>query len=478
MYLQRIFNDRANIRWWHIALIFCFVILAFVIGILVCIAPPELPIVVVILPFIAVTFYFKPWVLLPVFILVTMVVPDFKISDLMTFLAFLFLFFRAYIGRQISFQNLTPIKIKLQVFLFVVIVSVLLSVFYFKNPIPFIYRDGRNFLYWFWIPVILILLASKPSLAIKYLVRVFVAIGLMVATAAIVQSVTGLQISGVGRVGDLENTSGIVSGVTRVQMPGFLFVLFSLVWVAVNLKLNKLSWVYALPLFLILGAGLIVNFGRALWFWSAFALALSIVFIDKKHRAGYMIFGVLAVVVAFGGAVFFKPTAVDNILERVSSVKDEGGRGTSYGWRQWENQDAMVKLLASPVVGIGVGGEFRPWLRTLVAFEEHTRYVHNSYLFIALKIGVPGVLVLLLIFFKSWRGVINVLKFAGNKSNENAIIIASVLPAGLGLAITQPELMSSPGVTFFALLISLSILIPICASTVEQEDSAKMKVRT
>jgi len=84
----------------------------------------------------------------------------------------------------------------------------------------------------------------------------------------------------------------------------------------------------------------------------------------------------------------------------------------SLQWREFENRSAMDSIIKNPIFGVGLGGRYRE-LTTLQGeatgsytrgsleageISRFTRYVHNSYLSITVKMGIPGLLVLIWFF--------------------------------------------------------------------------------
>jgi O-antigen ligase len=214
------------------------------------------------------------------------------------------------------------------------------------------------------------------------------------------------------------------------------------------------AW-WLMPFMLLLLAALYANLGRALWFWTGIALVLSV--IAAGWRRGWAIALVLIAVTVFGvsGLAIFKPKVIESIAERADSVRAEGGAKTSYGWRQIENQDALPHIMRSPLTGIGIGAEYRRWMHEVATFEEHTRYVHNNYIFIALKTGIPSVLALLTLLLTAWwRGWRGTRRLDVPQRALRVAGVASLFPL-LGISITQPELVSPVSVLMFVMLIVL-----------------------
>jgi O-antigen ligase len=101
---------------------------------------------------------------------------------------------------------------------------------------------------------------------------------------------------------------------------------------------------------------------------------------------------------------------VTGLADRFVSLltPDDTMETSSLQWREFENGKALESILKHPLLGVGLGGRYRElttfqgeslglWTRGSQAADQitlFTRYVHNSYLSIAVKMGVPALLVL------------------------------------------------------------------------------------
>ncbi|MBI3350327.1 MAG: O-antigen ligase family protein [Burkholderiales bacterium] len=396
-----------------------------------------------------------PWVAFTLYVVSAFLAPGFKTADSLT-LASLGLFALRWL--QSGRPDLLPRALARPylLFLFAVGVSGVLGLVINRYPIAMVYGDGRGFLYWLWLPLLFSLSRSTPE-GLRKLSRVVAVVAGVIAFVALVQYATGVQFVA-GRVGVVDGASG---SQTRVQMHGFLFVSVATVWALVAVVHSPRRAWFLLPFLLLLLAALYANLGRALWFWTVLGMVLSV--FAAGWRRGWAIALALTVVTVFGGVglALFKPKVIDSIVERADSVRGEGGPRTSYGWRKLENQDALPHIIRKPLTGIGLGAEYRRWIHEVAHFEEHTRYVHNSYIFIALKTGLLslfGLLSLLMVaWWRGWRGTRQM------KVPQRALrvaAVASLFPL-LGLSITQPELVTPMSALLFVML---TVLMGSCES--------------
>ena len=380
--------------------------------------------------------------------------PFFKLSDMVTTL-FMSLYVVKCLNCKVISLNISRYKnilIYLALFLVWSSISATLGKLWFHNSFDYIYRDSRVLLYWAWIPILIYLLSSKlitPSSAKQLLL----AIGLSVSTLALIQYTTGVHILGTGRVTELKLSEG--EGVVRVQIYGFIFVTLTMIISVAMLASRHVKLPPYVVLLSISILGLYVNFGRAVWIWSAAGVVLLLYFLPIEDAKRLIPKLALFVVIGIGGLYIVNPSAVERAVDRISSVQQEGGKSTSYGWRKLENKEGVNVILRSPFFGVGLGGEYRPWLGEIREFEDHTRYIHNVYLFFAVKLGLPGATLLILVLLNIWMFAIKTIKTTADINQKYlAIGVSAALPVFFMLNITQPELEEPFGVIYLALILS------------------------
>lgn len=431
-------------------LVFVFAILIF---------PPILTVGLLLVPLFFVFLWIWPWHAICLYVLAILFLPDNKIQDTFTMLVYLELLARALVKGNSKHYLPNYLKRPVSIFAGIVALSFIVSVFYFNNSIPYMYRDGRVFLYWLWLPLLYFSFSKTPEQAARSLTRLMLVIGCVVSASAIFQFVTGENIVGAGQVMELETHGIMRSGFYRVQMPGFMFVATALVWTVIAMRFKAVSCALGLPLLFLFAFGLFVNFGRALWFWTIIALIFSAIFVGKEHVFKYIVMGLVLCSLVLGATMAFKPDIVDVVIKRTESLKYEGGHGTSFGWRILEYEDSVRTLKGSPIVGVGIGGEYRRWISAIRNFEEHTRYVHNGFLFMALKIGIPAVALFLYLFWRLWREAFRTAQNCNGETRVALTACLAIIPAFLGISTTQPEVMSNYGVLFYALLVTWIVIL-------------------
>lgn len=408
--------------------------------------------------------WFAPWAGIAAYALALIVSPDFKYSDVLTALSLALLAFKlvnAPTRIVLPRSELRPFL----VFMALVLLSLALAVGVFGNTVPYIYRDGRAFLYWLWLPL-LYWLAVREAPGGAKLARVMVFMAVAVSLIALLQYTFNIQIAREGRVGGLETLGVIENDLTRVQMQGYSFVMVGLAWAMVTATRGGRRLFLSLPLMVFFAAALYVNFGRALWAWSILAVLMCGVVLGLRRAA--LLGSALVVLGALGLAslAMLRPAVIDSAVNRIASVADEGAIRTSGGWRKLENEASAARIVQSPLVGIGLGGEYRPWLSEIRTFSEHTRYVHNGYVFIAVKLGIPALAVLLWMTLRPWwRAFRQRHRVRVGPQAMWYAVVASWLPV-MGLSFTQPEIVTPQTVLLMCMGLVMMIHRPPAAAEV------------
>lgn len=171
---------------------------------------------------------------------------------------------------------------------------------------------------------------------------------------------------------------------------------------------------------LFLGGGHLYTYMRAQWVAWIIGLGLALLvllprFGQRQARAA-IVAGCVALVVA--GVIVGAPLSqvssspfVAGISERFGSIltPSDTSETQSLQWRSFEIEKVLEAIREQPLTGVGLGNRYRP----LSAYSSEasgsltdgrvdagrvsrfTRYVHNSYASIAVKMGIPGLIALL-----------------------------------------------------------------------------------
>jgi hypothetical protein len=160
--------------------------------------------------------------------------------------------------------------------------------------------------------------------------------------------------------------------------------------------------------FLLLGASLALTYTRAQWIASALAMLLIVALVPRAIQlrlAGIVGIGVPIIAVAswlvVGDVVpVASAGALQALSSRISTIVQPTDTLTtdSIEWRAFEVDQATAAIAEHPILGVGLGNDYRPI--TLLQGEANgvrwqlggpgrlTRWVHASYLYVAVKMGL------------------------------------------------------------------------------------------
>lgn len=217
---------------------------------------------------------------------------------------------------------------------------------------------------------------------------------------------------------DVEPSSGSGGfGTVRIMPPGIALVYFAMV-IAFCLMVftqhrRRLRVIVALQ-FVYLNFGLLLTYTRALWIASAIAMGVVMLVIFPFYKAyltRYFLIGIvgMGLLVSLLGTQLTQSISdsglVTAFLSRVTSIftPEETIHSYSLQWRIFEQEEGLRSVSEHPLLGVGLGNSYRKvtllqgedlgWVTKNTASGEisrFTRFLHNSYLSIAVKMGVIG----------------------------------------------------------------------------------------
>jgi hypothetical protein len=312
----------------------------------------------------------------------------------------------------------------------------------------------------YWVLVPLVVAACRTPRARHRLAFLLVLTGVWLGAAITASSLTGIRFYEGGALGELRTVDELEGGVFRSQPTGMVFVIFAFLLIQAKWSLGQ--WRGWLPLagLALAGLGILFNYGRG--FWLATALAGGLVALLAGIRPALKaaaLFTVLGAVSAF--AIWqVRPDVVRAAVNRATTVTDEVTSGWSLRWRGVENQYARDALRGDPVLGIGLGAPYRPRLG-LHESPDTTRYIHNSFYALWLKLGVLGPFAALAMTLAFLRGAIRVLRRT-RPGADRTLVIASIgtfLVPSVAVALTQPEWLSAGSISLMATLVAFVVLV-------------------
>lgn len=254
---------------------------------------------------------------------------------------------------------------------------------------------------------------------LRFLIRFFLLLATVVSIIMIAQFFAGTSLSFLpGRVETLQTQDTTYVGITRVLPPGQSLVLVMGIAIMAVLVLgwrrqnNILIYLQAC----IVGLGIIISFNRSFWVMTTFALILLAYLTRKRELSRLLSLGFLTIVLALlllFPVQFSANPQIDEFinatLTRLDTLMNPSAtlNEPSLRFREIENQYVLPQVVAHPILGLGLGAEYRPQNPNL---SNLTGYIHNAHFWIMMKTGLLGYLfflwfsiAFLIRSFKYWR---------------------------------------------------------------------------
>ncbi|WP_220808867.1 O-antigen ligase family protein [Noviherbaspirillum aridicola] len=337
-------------------------------------------------------------------------------------------------------------------FLGVAVVSAVIAIFYKTAAPKDVLNEARPYFTWLLLPVLC--LAVDNDVRARRFKKWLFALAVVLAAGMVLQSLTGVALFGKGRVW---SSIGVSGEVLRSTTPGMFLMAGGLIYLLAAYAHGRHRFGVWMMVFGGLAAGgTLVGFGRGLWI--AVIAGVGLLALQTRGERYIRLLMVLSVgALVLGGLVAVaKPEYLIAASDRLLSVGDEVEHGASYGRRKVENAYAMAKIAQHPVLGVGLGGAYKPPEAEYANFIADTRYIHNSYVNITTKLGLPGLAALL------WL-VVSVLRrtwsAARDRAGDRALGFAAFWIAFATMvvtAMTQPNMAAANGVGSIALAIFLA----------------------
>jgi len=323
-----------------------------------------------------------------------------------TLLLFLFgiIGYRA-ICSNTTLSEISPINKLLWLFMGTVIISAVISVYTYGVDISFVFRRLREVSYYLLFYLITSLVTEKRQ--IQFLIRGLFCIAMVVAVTMLVQAVVGESIQLMpGRV-EVASTFGEEFDATRILPPGTTLVLVLLIMsicFVTFIKERSILKSGQFYIFMVLGIGIVLTYTRSYWITVLLAISLLLLIPSVKYKlrllAMLAIVAILATTLITTFANFDKrfENTLFAVSARVSSLfagKDLT-QSSSLESRQIENSYAIPLIERHPVLGIGLGNDYRPPI-----FGDNdtiTYYIHNGYLWILTDMGILGLVSFMLFY--------------------------------------------------------------------------------
>ncbi len=347
------------------------------------------------------------------------------LSDMLVFFPFIFIIWNLMFRLEIKFVR-TPLDAPLFLFILVALISTGMAMLRGTVTLKFSLgpmRDVVNYAIFF---VVTNLVRSERQL--KLVAGSIIVFAIIVSVVMIVQYALGTTLPFLpGRVEVLQTEGAQYSSVTRIIPPGYSIVFVGFV-TACSLWFfdvaQRRNWAMSLPIF-ITGIGVLLTFKRH--FWGALVVIFLIMFFfsNRKEMQRILLRGGATMAVLIVGVYFVLnytgsvgPNLIKGATDRLLSLTQSNtyeDPDSSLRWRDFENQYAMSHFASHPIIGIGLGARYRPWMpaRDWENYDGR-RYIHSGIFWLLMRTGSLGfvsMVWLMVVYvvrgFKYWRLVPN-----------------------------------------------------------------------
>ena len=394
---------------------------------------------------------------------------SFHITDVLL-LFFLFLIpFKCLFDPGFRFRS-TSGDLPLILFLAAAIASAFNAIFVQGLDFNIVMRLLRGLMYYALYFVVTNFIRERRQ--VRFLAGAMFGIAALVSLAMIVQAVVGESVRLMpGRIEAAETINAFMEA-TRILPPGdiLVFVMFITAMTLFSLDSRRRSASAGFFLPFLLGGGVLLTYNRNYWASIIIALLILGALISQRAKRRILAWAATAAVVivvlvpALAGTGGRAGAYYDSLLARFRSLLSpaETFGSRSLEWRRIEIDFALQNVVRHPVLGIGLGQDYRPRIDWMDYYRQgriwsNMSYIHNGYLYILVDMGLLGLLPflwLLLRFlvrgFGSWK--------KPDDPQSRGLVLGFTL-GGLAImlsAIVSPRFLEWPGIVVLAMLMGLT----------------------
>jgi O-antigen ligase len=328
------------------------------------------------------------------------------------------------------------------------------------TPKNYIFDETTPFLFWLIFPVIALSLNSIRRL--NFFVIVLLLIAAYIALGQFIQAIFGIEVFFSGRLEQAETLGKEYSGVMRSVTGSILLLLLGL-FVSVALYLVRARNLLLFPFMALCAAGLMFTYGRTLMAVSIVGLLVITFILGVRRIYKLAIISGITLAIVISGLVVYKPAILFAVQDRLLSVQTEIKSGDSLTYRLIENRTAIPQIIDNPILGLGLGHDYRQPMLSITPGNDadtQSRFIHNGYLYVALKLGIPALICYLLfisVYFVQARKTIHLLTDQRQRAYLAATTGLMVMP--LFTSLTRPEWMTASSTAVFAICFGLLVAL-------------------
>lgn len=179
------------------------------------------------------------------------------------------------------------------------------------------------------------------------------------------------------------------------QMIFSVAIVFGLVFTFFQRK--RLNEVYLLIFIGMVGVALILTFSRTFWLIIIIMIMILFFFLPNKKKISMLKVGIVLVTISIAGFFILlgdKTEMIYTLIENRFASSSAGTKDVSLRSRYVEWDYALKEIKQYPLSGKGMGNQVH-FFNILSGITFHTPNIHNGYIFMAYKLGIPMALLYL-----------------------------------------------------------------------------------
>ena len=328
------------------------------------------------------------------------------------------------------------------------VVSIAVSLLLRDIPKAWALGEIRALLYVLMLPIAVVILRQQKRQD-RFVVSIVV-LGCLFSVGQILQGIFNIPVFGDTGISALETLGRQESATTRANTLGLNVIIFSLLLTVGAYALDIVRKPTFLGVAALLLVGIVLTYGRTTFAAVLISLTMLAWWLNPRKIPQLAI--LMVVFIAFGSAlaIYWKPDSFAAVVYRLTSVGEEINYGYSAQWRYREFDAMLPHIQEHPLLGIGLGADYKGTSGSSLR-PELNRYMHNAYVSMAGKMGLPA----LMFFLLSMVAIFSI----GRRLAQSDFFLWPRLVGAAGAAmmirffiasVTEPHFMSDYGIVVIA----------------------------